>query len=764
MTRSLRRVILILATVLLLSSAVGCANMTPPTPSPEAKALPTGPSAAQPPATPTPTARPTEAPTLTPTPALPSYVIAALKSVGFRSVRAESPAVQAAVPTYSLDPTKARNADLVRRLAPGQRQLLAENGFAIAPDGPMQIYEIYKRAGEDGAPLFVTTDALLHAYHILYDYSLRIIEVEHLSADLKGLCGAMIATTEAQIADVSAVEPLRDAALRNLAYWAVAARLLDPAAPIADTVKPLVEGELALIEAHKGFAASPIFGYDEDYSQYVPRGHYTRNETLQRYFRAMMWLGRIGFRLRPGETPEAIAAGRRETRQALLIVAALQTARVGEESAVAVWERIYEPTVFFVGQADDLNLYDYSQAASALWGERLDLAQLADDAQLDAFIQAAAKQRAPRIVSSLVTDQQNPAIVTQGFRVMGQRFVPDSYILQELVYDKVGVYQAEGEPFTMEASAAGPIRAFPRGLDVAAVLGSERALAILEGEGDAAYDGYPEQMAKLRAEFAALPAEQWSENLYWGWLDTLRPLTATKGEGYPMFMRSPAWADKSLNTFLGSWTELRHDTILYAKQSYTMKATAARPQRPALPQVYVEPELEVWDRLLALVRQTQAGLTDRGLLNNDLTTRYDRMDKLVATLREASRKELTNEALSAEEVAAIGGIGGTLESITTFSDKTQQQVASEADERMAIVADVHTDVNSGQVLEEGVGDPFTIYVLIPQGKDTVIAIGGVFSHYEFKQPMDQRLTDEAWQALETKPPLAPWMGALAKDE
>ena len=32
-----------------------------------------------------------------------------------------------------------------------------------------------------------------------------------------------------------------------------------------------------------------------DYSQYILRGHYTRNETLERYFRAMMWYGQVPF-------------------------------------------------------------------------------------------------------------------------------------------------------------------------------------------------------------------------------------------------------------------------------------------------------------------------------------------------------------------------------------------------------------------------------------------------------------------------------------
>ena len=39
-------------------------------------------------------------------------------------------------------------------------------------------------------------------------------------------------------------------------------------------------------------------------------------------------------------------------------------------------------------------------------------------------------------------------------------------------------------------------------------------------------------------------------------------------------MLNQAWAHKELNTFLGSWTELKHDTILYTKQNYAKWAAA----------------------------------------------------------------------------------------------------------------------------------------------------------------------------------------------
>jgi len=128
----------------------------------------------------------------------------------------------------------------------------------------------------------------------------------------------------------------------------------------------------------------------------------------------------------------------------------------------------------------------------------------------------------------------------------------------------------------------GPQRCFPRGLDVMAVLGSQRAYDILRAEGDTEYQGedtsYDKQLGELRKEFSAFTEEDWNRNLYWGWLRALKPLLKDFGQGYPTFMQTEAWKDKELQTTLASWTELRHDTILYAKQSYTPAPTAMPPQ------------------------------------------------------------------------------------------------------------------------------------------------------------------------------------------
>ncbi len=703
----------------------------------------------------------------TPTPGPPQPV--EVRPGGFAAYAPVPVNVTPAAPAYIPDLESVANPDLLRRLSDAQRSALAANGFVVTPgSGYQQIYALYQEAEEAGIPVFVTTDAVLHAFHILYDYALRLAEMEHLIADLEALNTALLQAAEVDYA--AAAGQVQEAAWQNLAFFAVAARLLDPAAETPRPVRDVVKEELALIEAHQGFEVSPLFDryrqedlprdckyrFCEDYSQYVPRGHYTRNADFERYFRAMMWYGRMPFHLSNPYDPDV---GPRETRSALLILRALYNTPVGDQTALDLWERIYEPTAFFVGTADDLTPYDYAAIARQRYGGLPDSATLADGAKLDEFIAAAQALRPPAIVGGFVTDQQDQQEMLLGFRVMGQRFIPDSYLFQQLVYDQVTEYRGSGDPFTLVHSQIGPIRGFPRGLDVPAVLSSERALAILTAEGDTDYLGYDEQLAQLQAEFAALPEAQWTENLYWNWLHTLRPLLTVKGEGYPYFMRSLAWIDKDLHTWLGSWTELRHDTILYAKQSYTVFAeTAALEPQPA--RGYVEPQPEVYARLAALTAQMRTGLGERGLLNEDMAGKMSWMEDLLLTLKAISEKELGGEGLTEQEYATIRNIGDTLESLTTFSEEIEGQVTSEADERMALVADVHTDSNTGQVLEEGVGDPLPIYVVALVDGQQVVTLGGTFSYYEFKQPMSDRLTDEAWQEMSPRPDQPVWMGSF----
>jgi len=630
-----------------------------------------------------------------------------------------------------------------------QSTLLGQNGFVVAPAEWLEFFQVYDNARYNETPVFVTTDSVYHVYHLLFDKMLRDLEREHFASDIAALTIACLQSAQNLHAELQGTE-LEDDARNIVAYFAVADALINPDAVTPPEVADLVQRELALIEAHAGMGGSPIFNQNcpencdpcdtmpppecldqpclcEDYSQYVPRGHYTRSEQLQRYFRAMMWYGRINMRL---QKPN-------ETRMALLITYILRNTDVNGQASADVWAQVYDPTVFIVGKADDLGFHEYGALWDTIFGPDAPASAIADESKFAAFIEAARQLPPPQINSMWVYIWEDKEQVTQGFRFMGQRFVLDAYIFDELTWREVG-------------TMADP-RTLPKALDVMAVLGSEESHSILDEMGETAYVHYPEQMAKLREEISALQLDSWTQNLYWAWLYAFGPLLEPKGPQYPAFMQTQAWTRKDIHAALGSWTELKHDTILYAKQSMAELGGGPPPEPP---HGWVEPNPEAYARLLALTRMTRDGLESRGLLTENTDTNLARLDGLLTFLLDVSQRELAGEPLTDDDYERIKFYGGELE-VMTLAAADQESEGSpffDQDDQAPIVADVATGLDpltaEGAVLEEGTGYIFEIYAVVPDGAGGLhIAKGGVYSYYEFSWPMHDRLTDEKWREM-----------------
>ncbi|MFX1537520.1 MAG: DUF3160 domain-containing protein, partial [Promethearchaeota archaeon] len=265
------------------------------------------------------------------------------------------------------------------------------------------------------------------------------------------------------------------------------------------------------------------------------------------------------------------------------------------------------------------------------------------------------------------------------------------------------------------------------------------------------HPAYSAQILMLREQFGNLTDYEWTQNLYWSWLYALFPLLAPATEGFPGFMLSDAWTDKALMTAMGSWAELRHDTILYAKQSYTPLGI------PTMLEGYVEPYPELYSRLASLVRFLKDGLTARGLVLEGFNEKLAALAEIFDRLVEISIKELENKPLTQDDLSFINNAGYQISQIASYHDPNLDPWVSEADQRMAIIADVHTDPNSGKVLEVATGDPYVIYVIVQdQNGKLRLTRGGTFSYYEFTQPMTDRLSDEQWhELLDTNPPDLP---------
>lgn len=640
-------------------------------------------------------------------------------ALSFSLCAALSPLAQADQTRLSADLHEVTNLKQFRKdfsFKPAHLQALRKNMFFTCPSSDNTLYWVYGRNDYQELPSIVTSDNVLQIYHIFFEFSLRSIEETRLLPDLQSVTKAMLERSVKTYGEAKGTK-LERAALKNVAYFGVASKLMGLDVSVPSEADALIGREMSLTKDAQGISKGAIFPYDIDYSQFIVRGHYTRTPKLGEYFRAMMWYGLVPFSSEKRERGAA-TTNPEQVWQAILIARDLSTS-----GAETKWQKIYDVTSLFAGRANNLTPHEWRGVANKVFGAQPALNDYANTTKLNRFVESATALRPP-----LIVPKRNQGTVAVGaeFRFMGQRSIPDSYILQELCDpDK---------------------RPFPNPLDVMAVLGSTRAKTILD-QNPAIYNpqhwvDYKPERQRVTGEFASKSGSEWSRDLYSSWLDCLRKAIAKPAANYPLAMRTPAWTDKSLYSALASWAELRHDTILYGYQS---SAEMGDGEEPKPVKGYVEPNIAVYERLHGMIVQTMNGIKAQGYLTDKLKSHYEDYLKMVTFFEKVSAKELAGQKLTPEEHKRIRYIEGELESAHNEiqMDVLNYNAMTEDDQDIATVADVHTAL--GHALTVGVGRADHLFAVVPIDGKLTMTRGAAFSYYEFLVPSSARMTDETWK-------------------
>ncbi len=630
-------------------------------------------------------------------------------------------------------------------------------------------------------PVFISTDAILYALHYSYDKILKDVEICMIAPKLARILEALYNTLP-QLAQKYQNQPQLQTALSDVDLYITIANALWR----QKLLKPRFSSTRGVEEIWQAISSErqvemPLFSERNrklDFSQFTVRGHYTdtywdengNRVTLEPYFKTLMWLGRIDFMLTPPPVNPWEPPWTREEIQRMNLGAVLLNELVNLADARPLLQKIDALLTFLVNESDNLTADELNRVVQDL---NVDAADLLDDTEYDRFqdLLTSEEHHGQKILSSILLMDPytpEPGELPVSFRLLGQRFIIDSYIFSNVVFDRV-VYNNKKV-----------WRPLPDPLDAMFALGNDAALPLLQEELENYH--YASQLYALRYLVDAYPNAFWQQSLYNVWLDAIRALKPFEARSsHPYFMQTAAWQQQKLNTQLASWTQLRHDNLLYAKQSYTGGTGCS------FPHSFVEPYPAFYQALAAFAAKARHFFATGGE-NSHLSQRivdfFAKMEPLMTTLQMLAQKELNGQPFSQAETDFLKKMlfreqgSGAPPFSGWYSDlyyRLGEYMQPNYDGSDYLVADVHTQpterngASIGRILHVGVGKiNLGVFIAPAPSADyrSMAFVGPAMSYYEKLTENWDRLTDERWATLikENQQPARPdWVNIYLAD-
>jgi hypothetical protein len=686
-------------------------------------------------------------------------------------------------------------------------QQLDRDGILVTGQTYKQVFEPYIHRT---LPIFVTSDWLLNAYHVLYEES--VLRLEQANARrLPDILRFVLANLDSAAQGLQAGPNLVTLAkTRATIVIGTALRLLDDTLAVSGpSITTIIQDEAARIATGEGTGMPDWMGpsgddlIEIDYSRYKVRGFYMRTETLSRYFRAVAWLQSIPFRVSRDQELLAI----------LMLASCITQDRFGGDRAMCSdYQGFFHIYKKFIGCGDD---WDLITAAEEIGDSPVvDL-----DAMREHLLARAQVEGGPQMNDQIRFAPDDPNMVAEAnFRIISAYRIPDGVLFQRTT-DK--------RRFE---------RLYPTGLEVCVALGSAFAPDKIDEPDKAKVLETIEQCKSLFS----------GSSLYFDYLNMVSALLTPPEPNSPAFMAADAWQAKNCATVLAGWAQLRHTWILQAKLN--VSALTSGISRRQLPEAFVEPVPQFLDRMASLASRTRGILAAAGALGPD----YTYAASFLVTVAEALETSPSEEEAYAAVIAAgydesevwyawmslvgyqdgdknakaariraivddlntgkvdpsvafmVGAYDVDLEPLWSSLEQVSRRLEAiarrqlagadpnESDEKFLNesygptiahimlyggnasyddpkddaprIADVFTSVDDFltiSYLHVGIGRARAIYVLYPWADTEVLCKGAVLPYYEFVS--DNRLTDDDWKMIldgSQPPPVPPWLSPI----
>lgn len=605
--------------------------------------------------------------------------------------------------------------------------------------------------------LLVTSDLVLHLYHKIFDNALKYYEESKARPIMQEFASNML-NKFYQLSQKENNPELKRQYDFLVAYWMVPTILLIPQDDIITILenwwewydgyddlsdnqikKAIVEKTKTLIWKYKPKYVSEIeqsiqeilkgtetektdallsgfvgpfdstFDIKQDYTQFVPRSHYTESSLLKTYF---MWMKRL--------MREKLYFSQTDLAKASLIM------NQNIENEELTWvDTLQEFVRKVVWQDDDVNISDIKWfIANNKWKSDLQILSELTDTKRDEL----SKLRPQKIISTHYTTpeewtetESSAKDKTAGFVFFWEKFTIDSWIFDQLTAgsaEKESIKKPEAQSTLAIADT---------------LLGTNKTLNLMKewftknsnkfNITQTQIDSYPEVKKEILNQLPYL-FNTWT--VYGQRMDLLA-WTMKAPQKAPYFMQQTDYEDKNLNTYLWNYTELKHDTLLYSKQAYAEMgagwwwdcSTFVYPPALPVPKWYVEPNIDLFDSLLDLTKTTSKFFNDPS---------YQKFTEYLTFLRKLAISESKNEKISDEDFEALRLWHGDLYGITQ-----EQKLIGEPSTKNArwwIIADIFTSWKFGP-LYIATWRPALMLLMINDINWSRVVRWPVYSTYEF---------------------------------
>lgn len=649
--------------------------------------------------------------------------------------------------TYYLD-----SVDKVFDITKDELELLAKNGFFVSKRFELEEpFNALKHIFVNDLPVYVSADIILYGLHYSVERIIQEIEKNYILNNMRNILIGMRENIDKF--DYSDFKSQEDSILYNYALndlkvfievsWSLINNI-NSNNEEAQQIINLINSEQRVTPTLFSSTPTPI-----DFSQFKVRGFYEA-ENLGPFFRLMKWFGRIELNITNAEN--TLYQHTQLDLDRMLLHSSMLSLLLRDISDIYIkTDDVYKK---IIGRQDNLTPIELLEILDN--NNIMHPSQLLDNTLRNAIvdkIKLLDESHQTYLSNVLFSRLQNEKVVLPiVFKFFGDRPILDGFVTSQVVYSNI------------EYKGTRVKRKIPKTLDVLFTLGSNPCLHLLEQELDK-YN-YSTNLAGLRKYFDSMDDEFWNSNIYNSWLNILRSLSNNdeeEREKLPNFARTAAWHQKSLTTQLASWSQLRRDFILSAKQPYSGALICS------FPYSLVEPNPDFFRKVLNFV-EVLKNLAD----NEELPSRYrsnierhaENLEKTISKLLSISIKQVNNIPESEEELEFLQMmlIPGILCSdgkscnnpneykgwfFNLFYDLNEFQ-SSNKFKKDYIVADYHTvpTINAeevGMVLHAGTG-PFNYAFVIKEHEENkkMIYVGLTMSYFEYSTYNYNRLSESDW--------------------